>query len=61
MLYWSIQRMLEQGLLVETKDRPAPEQDEERRRYYRITAFGAATGRERMRDRIRRSQSERGQ
>jgi hypothetical protein len=53
--------MLEQGLLVETKDRPAPEQDEERRRYYRITAFGAATGRERMRDRIRRSQSERGQ
>jgi hypothetical protein len=37
--------MLEQGLLVETQDRPAPELDDERRRYYRITAFGAATAR----------------
>jgi DNA-binding PadR family transcriptional regulator len=39
-LYRSIQRMLEQGLLVETRDRPAPEDDDERRRYYRITPFG---------------------
>lgn len=39
-LYRSIQRMLEQGLLVETKERPAPEEDDERRRYYRITPFG---------------------
>jgi DNA-binding PadR family transcriptional regulator len=39
-LYRSIQRMLEQGLLLETKDRPAPEQDDERRRYYRITPLG---------------------
>src|SRR5215469_12174621 len=39
-LYRSIQRMLEQGLIVETRDRPAPEDDDERRRYYRITAFG---------------------
>jgi DNA-binding PadR family transcriptional regulator len=39
-LYRSIQRMLEQGLLVETRDRPAPEEDDERRRYYRITPFG---------------------
>src|ERR1035441_4324327 len=31
-LYRSIQRMLEQGLIVETQDRPAPELDEERRR-----------------------------
>ena len=44
-LYRSIQRMLEQGLLVETRDRPAPEDDDERRRYYRITPFGAATAR----------------
>jgi len=44
-LYRSIQRMLEQGLLVETQERPAPEWDDERRRYYRITAFGAATAR----------------
>lgn len=44
-LYRSIQRMLEQGLLVETQDRPAPELDDERRRYYRITPFGVATAR----------------
>jgi DNA-binding PadR family transcriptional regulator len=41
-LYRSIQRMLEQGLIVETRDRPAPEDDDERRRYYRITADGMA-------------------
>ena len=41
-LYRSIQRMLEQGLLVETRDRPSPEEDDERRRYYRITPFGVA-------------------
>ena len=39
-LYRSLQRMLEQGLVVETRDRPAPEEDDERRRYYRITKFG---------------------
>ncbi len=39
-LYRSIQRMLEQGLLVETADRPVPELDDERRRYYRISTFG---------------------
>jgi DNA-binding PadR family transcriptional regulator len=41
-LYRSIQRMLEQGLLVETRERPAPEEDDERRRYYRITPLGTA-------------------
>lgn len=44
-LYRSIQRMLEDGLLVEVRERPAPEDDDERRRYYRITAFGAAVAR----------------
>lgn len=33
-LYRSIQRLLEQGLLVETRERPEPEEDDERRRYY---------------------------
>jgi DNA-binding PadR family transcriptional regulator len=42
-LYRSIQRMLEQGLIAETRDRPAPEEDDERRRYYRITPLGTAT------------------
>jgi DNA-binding PadR family transcriptional regulator len=41
-LYRSIQRMLEQGLILETRERPAPELDDERRRYYRITPLGAA-------------------
>jgi DNA-binding PadR family transcriptional regulator len=44
-LYRSIQRMLEQGLIVETRERPAPEEDDERRRYYRITPFGVAVAR----------------
>jgi DNA-binding PadR family transcriptional regulator len=39
-LYRSIQRMLETGLIVETRNRPAPEMDDERRRYYRITPLG---------------------
>ena len=41
-LYRSIQRMLEQGLILETRERPAPEHDDERRRYYRLTALGTA-------------------
>jgi DNA-binding PadR family transcriptional regulator len=41
-LYRSIQRMLETGLVVETRTRPAPEMDDERRRYYRITPLGKA-------------------
>lgn len=39
-LYRSVQRMLEQDLIVEIHERPAPELDDERRRYYRITSFG---------------------
>ncbi len=41
-LYRSIQRMLEQGLVAETRTRPALGEDDERRRYYRITPFGRA-------------------
>ncbi len=44
-LYRSIQRMLEQGLLIETQERPDPQLDDERRRYYRITKFGKAVAR----------------
>jgi DNA-binding PadR family transcriptional regulator len=44
-LYRSIQRMLEEGLLEETLQRPAPDEDDERRRYYRITRFGEAVAR----------------
>jgi DNA-binding PadR family transcriptional regulator len=41
-LYRSIQRMLDDDLIAETHDRPAPELDDERRRYYAITKFGKA-------------------
>jgi DNA-binding PadR family transcriptional regulator len=44
-LYRSIQRMLEQGLISEVSARPAPEMDDERRRYYRITPFGRTVAR----------------
>jgi DNA-binding PadR family transcriptional regulator len=44
-LYRSIHRMLEQGLVVESSDRPAPALDDERRRYYRITPLGTAVAR----------------
>jgi len=48
-LYRSIQRMLEQGLVLETRDRPAPEHDDERRRYYRLTPFGRRVAEAEMR------------
>ncbi len=41
-LYRTIQRMLDEGLIVEPRERPAPDQDDERRRYYRITPLGTA-------------------
>jgi len=44
-LYRTIQRMLEDGLILETLERPVPELDDERRRYYRMTPFGAAVAR----------------
>jgi DNA-binding PadR family transcriptional regulator len=39
-LYGSINKMLEQGLIVESDERPEAHLDDERRRYYRITPFG---------------------
>lgn len=45
-LYRSIQRMLDDDLIVEVHERPAPELDDERRRYYRITRFGRTVARE---------------
>jgi DNA-binding PadR family transcriptional regulator len=44
-LYRSIQRLLEQGLILETSERPAPELDDQRRRYYRLTPRGRAVAR----------------
>lgn len=39
-LYGAINKMLEQGLVVESDERPDPHLDDERRRYYRITSLG---------------------
>jgi DNA-binding PadR family transcriptional regulator len=39
-LYGTIKRMLATGLLEETVERPDPELDDERRRYYRATGLG---------------------
>jgi DNA-binding PadR family transcriptional regulator len=48
-LYRSLQRMIEQGLLIEARERPEPEFDDERRRYYRITPFGKQVARAEVR------------
>ena len=39
-LYASIKRLLHQGLIEELAERPDPDQDDERRRYYRLTRLG---------------------
>jgi DNA-binding PadR family transcriptional regulator len=39
-LYGAIKRLIEAGLIEESNVRPAPEEDDARRRYYRLTAFG---------------------
>jgi len=39
-LYGAIKRMLADGLIEETAERPDPAVDDQRRRYYRITATG---------------------
>jgi DNA-binding PadR family transcriptional regulator len=39
-LYGSIRRLIEAELIEESDERPAPELDDARRRYYRLTALG---------------------
>ena len=39
-LYTSLRRLLGEGLIDETDERPDPALDDERRRYYALTAFG---------------------
>ena len=39
-LYRSIRRLIDDGLVEETERRPAADLDDERRRYYRLSAFG---------------------
>jgi DNA-binding PadR family transcriptional regulator len=39
-LYSAIKRLLEEGLIQELEERPDPQHDDERRRYYRLTPAG---------------------
>jgi DNA-binding PadR family transcriptional regulator len=39
-LYGSIKRLIEAQLIEESDERPAPELDDARRRYYRLTSLG---------------------
>jgi len=39
-LYGSLKRLIDEELIAESEERPAPELDDARRRYYRLTGFG---------------------
>lgn len=39
-LYGTLKRLIEEELIEESGDRPAPEDDDARRRYYRLTRLG---------------------
>jgi DNA-binding PadR family transcriptional regulator len=39
-LYGSLKRLIETGLIEESEERPAPEVDDARRRYYKLTSLG---------------------
>jgi DNA-binding PadR family transcriptional regulator len=41
-LYAIIKRLLAEGLIVESRNRPRAEEDDQRRRYYRLTPKGRA-------------------
>ncbi|UYN90681.1 MAG: helix-turn-helix transcriptional regulator [Anaerolineales bacterium] len=42
-LYQAIKRMLELGLIEESDERPDPALDDQRRRYYKLSALGRKT------------------
>jgi DNA-binding PadR family transcriptional regulator len=44
-LYAAVKRMVDAGLIEETRQRPAGERDDPRRRYYRITRQGREAAR----------------
>ncbi len=55
-LYGSINKMMEQGWIEESAERPDPHLDDARRRYYRITPLGLRVVRaeaDRMRELVR--------
>ncbi len=63
-LYGALQRMIAEGLIAESEERPAPELDDARRRYYTLTRLGRTVldlECERLRDMLRMAQRKRRQ
>jgi len=63
-LYGALQRMIAGGLIEESEERPAPELDDARRRYYRLTRLGRTVldlECERLRSMLRMAQRKRKQ
>ena len=62
-LYGTLKRLMDEDLIEESGDRPAPEVDDARRRYYRLTRLGRrvlAAESERLEDLVRVIHSKRG-
>jgi len=62
-LYGTLKRLIDEELIEESAERPAPEQDDARRRYYRLTALGRgvlAAESQRLEDLVRVIHSKRG-
>jgi len=62
-LYGTLKRLIDEDLIEESEDRPAPELDDARRRYYRLTTFGRrvlAAESARLEDLVRVIRSKRG-
>jgi len=62
-LYGTLKRLLDEGLIEESDERPAPELDDARRRYYRLTKRGLrvlAAESERLEDLVRVIYAKRG-
>lgn len=62
-LYGTLKRLMDEELIEESDGRPAPEEDDARRRYYRLTALGRgvlAAESSRLEDLVRVIHSKRG-
>jgi len=62
-LYGTLKKLIERNLIEESAERPAPELDDARRRYYRLTVLGRrvlAAESERLEDLVRVIHAKRG-
>ena len=62
-LYGTLKRLIDEELIEESEERPAPGLDDARRRYYRLTGFGRrvlAAESERLEDLVRVIRGKRG-